>query len=72
MMASAFCWKVFVNWGVPESIVKVTVALHNNFRFFYDLNLVLIQNGNTVVVTEFPRGDKRCTVEVVKNVDVGC
>ena len=62
----------FFDWDVPESIVKVTVALHNNLRFFYEINLVLIQNGNIVVVTEFPKGYKRCTVEVVKNVSIGC
>ena len=60
----------FFDWDVPESIVKVPVALHNNLRFFYEINLVLIQNGNIVVVTEFPKGYKRCTVEVFKNVSV--
>ena len=62
----------FFDWDVPDSIVKVPVALHKNSRLFYDLNLVLIQNGDAVVVTEFPNGDKRCTVEVVRNVSVGC
>ena len=62
----------FFYWDAPESIVRVPVALHNNLRFFYDLNLVLIQNGDAVVVTELSKGDKRCTVEVVENVSVGC
>ena len=59
-------------WDVPESIIRVPVALHNKFRFFYDLNLVLIQDGDAAVVTELPKGYKRCTVEVVKNVGVAC
>ena len=46
--------------------------LHNNFRFFYDRNLVIIQDGDAVVVTELPKGYKRSTVEVVKNVGVCC
>ena len=62
----------FFDWDVPESIVRVPMALHNNFRFFYDLNLVLIQDGYAVLVTELPKGYKRCTVEVVKDVGVGC
>ena len=70
-MASALCWKFFY-WDVPESIVRVPMDLHNNCRLFYDLNLVLIQDGDAAVVTEFPKGYKRCTVEVVKNVGVGC
>ena len=39
------------DWDVPESIVEVPVTLHNNLRVFDDLNLVLIQNGDAVVVT---------------------
>ena len=57
---------------VPAAIVRVPMALHNNFRFFYDLNLVLIQDGDAVVVKDLPKGYKICTVEVVKNVGVGC
>ena len=70
-MASALCWKFFY-WDVPDSIVRVLMALHNNFRFFYDLNIVIIQDVDAVVVTELPKGYKRSTVEVVKNVGVGC
>ena len=61
----------FFYWDVPESIVKVPVALHKKLRFFYDLNLVLIYNGDAVVITELPKGYKICTMEVIKNVSVG-
>ena len=60
------------NWDVPESIVEVPVPLHYNSRIFDDLNLVLIQDGNTVVITKLSKGDKRSTVEVVKDMSVGC
>ena len=58
MMARALWWKGFFDLDVPESIVKVPVALNNNLRFFNDLNLVFIQNGDAVVVTELPKGYK--------------
>ena len=51
MMARALWQMFFFDWDVPESIVGVPVPLHNNPRVFYDLNLVLIQNGDAVVVT---------------------
>ena len=62
----------FFYWDVLESIVKVPVPLYNNPRLFYDLNLVFIHNGDAVVITELSNGDKRCTVEVVENMSVGC
>ena len=62
----------FFDCDVPESIVEVPVPLHKKSKVFDDPNLVLIQNGDAVVVTYFPKGDKRSTVEVVEDMNVGC
>ena len=63
----------FMQKGKGPQTVWHTAALNDNLIVFYDLYIVLVEDGDAVIVTELSKRDESASFQIVENKScLGC